>query len=140
LKILVDTNVLLDVVLNRKPFVENASLIWRLAEQKEITAYISNTSVTDIYYICRKHAGKEKARNFIADILDTFTLADIDESGFRQALSSDIDDFEDAVQYVIGTKANCKAFVTRNKEDFANKSDVLDPAEFISQLKAKLLP
>ena len=135
MKVLVDTNVLLDVVLNREPFVEHASLIWRLAEQKEITVCISNTSITDIYYICRKHAGKETARGFIVDILDTFTLADIDEIGFREALGSDIDDFEDAVQYVISKRSGCTAFVTRNKGDFGNKPDVLDPAEFIEKLK-----
>lgn len=115
--------------------MEYSSLIWRLAEQKEITAFISNTSVTDIYYICRKHAGKEKSRSFISDILDTFILADIDESGFREALNSDIDDFEDAVQYIISQKANCTFFITRNKIDFAAKPDVLDPAEFMEKLK-----
>ncbi len=115
--------------------MEYSSLIWRLAEQKEITAFISSTSVTDIYYVCRKHAGKEKARAFISDILDTFNLADIDESGFRAAINSDIDDFEDAVQYVISQKANCTLFITRNKSDFANKPDVFDPAEFIDKLK-----
>jgi len=135
-KVLVDTNILLDVVLNRKPFVEYASLIWRLAELKEIAAYVSTTSITDIYYICRKHAGKEKARDFIADILNIFILADIDESGFRDALDSDISDFEDAVQYVISKRAGCNAFLTRNKGDFGNKSDALDPAEFIDKLKA----
>lgn len=118
--------------------MEYSSFIWRLAEQKEITAFISNTSVTDIYYICRKHAGKEKSRSFISDILDTFNLADIDESGFREALNSDIDDFEDAVQYIISQKVNCTFFITRNKIDFAGKSDVLDPAEFIEKLKASI--
>jgi hypothetical protein len=52
------------------------------------------------FFIIGKHAGQEKARAFIADILDTFTLADIDEEGFREALNSDMADFEDAVQYV----------------------------------------
>jgi hypothetical protein len=62
-------------------------------------------------------------------------LADIDENGFRAAINSDIDDFEDAVQYVISQKANCTLFITRNKSDFANKPDVFDPAEFIDKLK-----
>jgi len=134
-KVLIDTNILLDIALNRKPFVEHATILWRLAEQKEITACISNTSITDIFYICRKHAGKDTARSFITDILNTFTLVDIDEHGFREALASDITDFEDAVQYVICTQNGCDALVTRNKKDFGNKPKVFDSAELIEQIK-----
>jgi len=134
-KVLIDTNIVLDIALNRKPFVEHAALLWRLAEQKEITAYLSNTSITDIFYIIRKHAGQEKARDFIADILDTFSLADIDEEGFREALHSGMSDFEDAVQYVICMRNGCDALATRNKVDFGERPNVLDPAELIERIK-----
>jgi predicted nucleic acid-binding protein len=132
--VLIDTNVMIDIALNRKPFVEDAALLWRLAEQKVITGCLSNTSITDIFYIVNKHAGREKTRGFIADILDTFTLADIDEEGFREALSSDMQDFEDAVQYVICERNGCDALVTRNKADFGERADVLDPAELINRI------
>ena len=135
MKVLIDTNIVLDIALNRKPFVEHASLLWRLAENKVITACVSNTSITDIFYICRKHAGKDTARSFIADILDTFSLADIDKQGFRDALHSEITDYEDAVQYVICTRNGCDALITRNKADYGNKVNVLDPAELIEHLK-----
>lgn len=135
MKILIDTNVVLDIALNRKPFVEHAALLWRLAEQQEITACLSNTSITDIFYIINKHAGQEKARAFVADLLDTFTLADIDEEGFREALNSGMNDFEDAVQYVICARNGCDALVTRNKTDFGNRPNVLDPTELIERIK-----
>jgi predicted nucleic acid-binding protein len=138
-KVLIDTNIVLDIALNRKPFVEHSSLLWRLAEQKVITACLSNTSITDIFYICRKHAGKETARSFIADILDTFSLADIDKQGFRDALHSEITDYEDAVQYVICMRNGCDALITRNKADYGNKVNVLDPAELIEHLKTSSL-
>jgi predicted nucleic acid-binding protein len=134
-KILIDTNVLLDIALNRKPFVEHAALLWRLAEQQEITVCLSNTSITDIFYIINKHAGQKKARGFIADILDAFKLADIDEEGFREALNSGMSDFEDAVQYVICTHNGCEALVTRNKFDFGDRPNVLDPAEMIERIR-----
>jgi predicted nucleic acid-binding protein len=136
-KVLIDTNVVLDIALNRKPFVDQAALLWRLAEQKEITACLSNTSITDIFYIVSKHADKEQAREFIADILDTFMLADIDEEGFREALKSGMDDFEDAVQYVICTRNNCDVLATRNKGDFPDSPNVLDPAELIERIKTQ---
>jgi predicted nucleic acid-binding protein len=137
LKVLIDTNIVLDIALKREPFVEQAALLWRLAEQKEITACLSNTSITDIFYIVGKHAGKEQAREFIADILDTFSLADIDEEGFREALNSGMSDFEDAVQYVICTRNNCDVLATRNKADFPDRPNVLDPAELIERIKAQ---
>lgn len=56
MKVLFDTNVVLDIALNRRPFVEDASLLLRLAEQKEITACLSNTCITDIFYLINKHA------------------------------------------------------------------------------------
>lgn len=136
MKALIDTNVVLDIALNRKPFVEQAALLWRLAEQKVITACLSNTSITDIFYIIRKHAGQEKARDFITDILDTFRLVDINEDGFREALHSGMHDFEDAVQYVICTRNGCDALATRNKADFGNRPNVLSPAELIERIKA----
>jgi predicted nucleic acid-binding protein len=134
-KVLIDTNIVLDIALNRKQFVADAALLWRLAEQKEITACLSNTSITDIFYIVRKHAGQEKARAFIADILDTFSLADIDEDGFREALNSGMADFEDAVQYVIFMRNGFDALATRNKVDFGDRPNVLDPAELIERLR-----
>ena len=137
MKVLIDTNVVLDIALNRKPFVEHAALVWRLAEQNEVTACLSNTSITDIFYIVGKHAGKEQASEFIADILDTFTLVDIDEEGFREALNSGMSDFEDAVQYVICTRNDCDILATRNKADFPNSPNVLDPAELIERIKSQ---
>lgn len=135
MKVLIDTNVVLDIALNRKPFVENAALLWRLAEQKKITACLSNTSITDIFYIINKHAGQEKARAFVADILDTFKLVDIDEEGFREALNSGMNDFEDAVQYVICERNGCDVLATRNKADYPDRPNVLDPAELIERIR-----
>ncbi len=107
----------------------------RLAEQKEITACLSNTSITDIFYIINKYADQEKARSFIADILDIFELVDIDEDGFRAALNSGMDDFEDAVQYVIFMRNSCEMLATRNKTDYGDRSNVLDPTELLEQIR-----
>lgn len=135
MKVLIDTNIILDIALNRKPFVEQAILLWRLAEHKEITACLSNTSITDIFYIINKYAGQEKARCFIADILDSFKLVDIDEEGFREALNSGMKDFEDAVQFVIGKHNGCEVLVTRNKADYGDRPNVLAPAELLERIR-----
>jgi hypothetical protein len=61
--------------------------------------------------------------------------AESNETKVSAALNSDIDDFKDAVQYIISQKANCTFFITRNEIDFTGKPDVLDPAEFMEKLK-----
>ncbi|MEM5787437.1 MAG: PIN domain-containing protein [Syntrophobacteraceae bacterium] len=137
MKVLFDTNVVLDIALNRHPFVEHAALLWRLSEQGQITACLSNTTITDIFYIVDKHAGRQKALESISDILDTFKLVDIDEEGFRAALAENIRDFEDAVQYVICTRNGCDVLVTRKKNDYGDKPEVLDPAELIEWIMAE---
>jgi hypothetical protein len=71
----------------------------------------------------------------VVRITKTVTLADIDDEGFREALNSDMRDFEDAVQYVICTRSGCDALVTRNKVDFGDKPNVFDPAELIERLR-----
>jgi predicted nucleic acid-binding protein len=134
-KVLIDTNIVLDIALNRAPFAEHAAILWRLAEQKEITACLSTTSITDVFYVRKKHVGNDTARDFIADILDTFTLVDIDEQGFREALNSEMADFEDAVQYVICSRNGCDCLATRNKADYGNRPNVFDPADLIKQIE-----
>lgn len=63
------------------------------------------------------------------------SLAYIDEEGFREALNSGMDDFEDAVQYVISTRNGCDVLATRNKADFGDRPNVFGPAELIEQIK-----
>lgn len=81
--------------------------------------------------VCRPREG----RSFIADILDTFKLADIDEEGFREALTSGMNDFEDAVQYVICMHNGCEVLATRNKADYGDRPGVLAPAELLERIK-----
>lgn len=135
MKLLIDTNVFLDIILSREPFTKDAVLIWKIIEKKFVKGYISATTITDIHYISKKSIGDEKSKSFIKEILDIFEIIDADKQCFYKALNSTIKDFEDAVQYEISEKIKCDYIVTRNKGDYKDISNVLGPGEFLAILK-----
>lgn len=135
MKIYLDTNILLDIALNREPFARDSILIWKIIEQKFVAGYISATTITDIHYICKKNIGNEKSKSFIRDILDIFEIIDADKECFYNALNSEITDFEDALQYEISIKNECDYIVTRNLKDFINIENVVTPDQMIALLK-----
>ena len=133
MNILVDTNVILDVLAERKPFYELSARIWSLAECGDIAAYISAISYNNIYYIVRKAAGKEKARESLRYIRDVFRTVAADDQLINQSIDSDIDDFEDAIQYYSGTRAHVRYLVTRNQHDFPDSGlTIVVPEEFLA--------
>jgi predicted nucleic acid-binding protein len=98
MRVLVDTNVVLDVLLKREPWVTEAAAVWRLCSEAAITGYVSASSFTDIYYVARRHTDRERARTALRLCLDTFAVCPIDQSTLERAYSLPGDDFEDNLQ------------------------------------------
>ncbi len=133
MKILLDTNIVLDYSLQRSEFVNNARKIFSMAFNHNIEAYISASTVTDIYYIVQKYKTKEEALKFLQNIILFIEIAAVDKSVVLQSLHSDFQDFEDAVQNFSATDAEVNAIVTRNKKDYEfSKLPVYTPEEFIA--------
>ncbi|MBT3605448.1 MAG: PIN domain-containing protein [Candidatus Latescibacteria bacterium] len=121
--VLFDTNVVLDVLLDRVPFAETALLLFHRVERKSIQGDLCATTLTDIYYIARPAVGKETALNRICELLDLFEIASVDRSILKTAADGDFLDFEDAVLYESAKRIDIDAIVTRNRDDF-EKSDI----------------
>lgn len=135
MRILIDTNVILDIALERQPFVEQAIRLLEMAQQADLTVYVTATTITDLYYITRKANGRTIAHDFIVDLLRIVEIADVDGSIIREALHSEIDDFEDAIQESAAKKQAIQVFVTRNEADFVNSVlQVYDPGSFLKSL------
>jgi predicted nucleic acid-binding protein len=100
--ILLDTNVILDILLNRKPWYTNAALIFGMAQQNLIKGYISASTITDLFFITSKENGKNNAREAIKRLLKVFYPATVTDKNIYQALELDWDDFEDSVQFIVG--------------------------------------
>lgn len=135
MKAILDTNVVLDVLLDRKPFVEPASKIFALAEQSAIEGFLCATTVTTVNYLLRDSLSTAKAKETLWRLLNLFEVAVVNRPVIERALRSKITDFEDAVLGKSGHIAGAECIVSRNTKDFRRASlKVFDPIEFLSQL------
>ncbi len=118
MKVLLDTNIVLDYILERQDFVENARQIFRLAYDKKIEAYFSANTITDIFYIVRKYKPKDEVLCFLQNLLSFVDVANVNKTVILKALNSNFPDFEDAVQNFSAINSDIKIIVTRNLKDF----------------------
>jgi predicted nucleic acid-binding protein len=120
MRVLIDTNVVLDFLQEREPFWEGAARLFEWIDAGEIEGFIAATTITNIYYIVRKAAGVVVAQDAIAQILTDLTIATVNRDVLEQAISLQFADFEDAVQYACGVIYGVDAIVTRDKSGFMN--------------------
>lgn len=131
-KVLLDTNVVLDFALAREPFFEHAQSILALAFEQKIMAYLSATTVTDLYYIARKNKGSAETKLFLSDLLTFIEVAEVGKNSVLKALESDFKDFEDALQDCVAQENQMDYLITRNLEDFKQAQiKVLNPEQFL---------
>jgi len=133
MKVFIDTNLVLDVLAERKPFYETSARIWELVENRDLTGYLSATTITDVFYILRKQLGSERAYDTVNKIMMVFDITSVSQADIKKALNLGFKDFEDALQVVCAKKTGAKYLITRNKEDFqeAQGIEVVDPEAFL---------
>ena len=119
MRVLVDTNVVLDVLLKREPFCKDSTVILYLAKGAVISAFFAAVSMTNISYILQKH---KKSTVEVYQELDKlavlFRLAPVTETTISTALALRWKDFEDAVQFIAAKESEVEYIITRNKADF----------------------
>lgn len=130
MKVLFDTNVVLDVLLDRQPFRASAAQLVARVERQEIVGVLGATTLTTIYYLVSKASGKQQARAAVQNLLKLFQVAPVDHTVLESAAESLIGDFEDAVLHDAGRAAQVDALLTRNGRDFTKGSLlILSPQE-----------
>ena len=130
-KLLIDTNVLLDISINRELFINDAIKFFRITKDNNSVCYITSNTITDIYYISKKVIGHSNSISFLISILKIVELINIDKTIIINALESGFSDFEDAIQYFSATESKIDYIITRNKKDFKNsKIPILTPKEY----------
>lgn len=121
MKILIDTNIILDFLLQREPFFQDAELLFKAIDDGKIVGYVTATTLTDIFYIARKHTSSIKqARQAISEVLTVMCVCSVDRAILESALNSGFDDFEDAVQIFSAVAQNLDAIVTRDNRGFVS--------------------
>lgn len=123
MRVLVDTNVVLDVLQGRPAFVNDATLIFDLVERGIITGLLCATTITTLAYLAgpqHKAAGKQAATKQIRQLLVLFEVAPVTRAVLDAALASKTSDFEDAVLAEAALQAGAQAIITRNLRDFTH--------------------
>jgi predicted nucleic acid-binding protein len=117
-RILLDTNIVLDVLLDRPPHVEASAAAWAAVETGVSQGMLAAHAVTTIHYLIRKEMGNAKAARTISAILRVFDVAAVDGGVIQEALQLPISDFEDAVTAAAARLAGCECIVTRDPKGF----------------------
>ena len=129
-------NLVLDVLLDRRPHAGTASDIWSAAETGRVQGFLSAHAVTTVHYLNTRDVGSKAAREITDALLSVFEVAPVDEAVMRSALALGFPDFEDAVTAAAAQRARCAAIVTRNPRDFRKSPvRVLTPAEAAAWLE-----
>lgn len=117
-RVLFDVNVVLDVLLDRRPYVEASAAAWAAVETGIAEGLLAAHAVTTIHYLVRKEMGATKARRIISAMLRVFGIAGVDHAVIREALQLSCSDFEDAVTAAAARLARCEYIVTRDPKGF----------------------
>jgi len=134
-RLLLDVNVVLDVLLDRGPFVSAASAVWSAVEEGRAVGMLSAHAVTTLHYLNGRAAGERTARDTTEALLSVFEVAALDGAVVNAALALGFRAFEDAVTAAAARRARCDAIVTRNPKDFKGSPvKVLTPAEAVAWL------
>lgn len=134
--VLLDTNIILDIALERREFFEKSEELLLFINKSHIPVFITATTVTDIYYILKKSKGHDSTISFLKSLFDFIGICGVNKETILNALNSEFNDFEDAVQSYSAIQNGIKIIVTRNISDFKKSNlEVLTPAAFIQQYK-----
>ena len=137
MRVIVDTNVVLDVLLAREPFAGTGAEVFVLVEQSSIEAALCATTVTTVDYLLTQSLPRNEARRALQALLGLFEVAPVNRAVLEGALGSRIEDFEDAVLEQAGLLVGAEAIITRNTKDFRRSSiKALDPIELLRAIEA----
>ena len=135
MKVLIDTNVILDVLTGRKPHVDASADFLRLCGT-HIAGFITASQTTDIFCLLRR-GGKSisETKSFIRKLTDNIRVMDVTASDVKNALESGMDDYEDALLAFNGERHKAQFIVTRNEKDFDESPiPAITPQMFMAQL------
>lgn len=135
MKVLIDTNIILDVLCKRPAFYEDSAKVFKLCEVKKISGVISALSIPNIMYILRKELDADKTREIHDILMLIFSVADLKADDLKKAAGMRFKDYEDAIQSACATRIKANYIVTRNIKDFSeSKVTAIKPAELLDRI------
>lgn len=136
MKLFLDTNVLLDVLAQRTPWMQDSAALLSLVDTGQIQGFVAAHTITTLHYLLSKHLSRDKASAALVELVDLVQIATVDAAVIQKGLSLGWPDFEDAVQAVCALEIGADYFVTRNPQDFSALSiPVVNPSEVLHFLR-----
>jgi predicted nucleic acid-binding protein len=135
-KVFLDTNILVDLIADRKPFSKYAVEIFKTAEEEKIQLFTSSHSIATTHYLLKKYVNEKELREILLNLLDFLIVIPVDIDVLKKGLRSNHKDFEDAIQILCASSiAGINFIVTRNTKDFkTSEIVVLTPDEMCLNL------
>jgi predicted nucleic acid-binding protein len=138
MRVLFDTDVVLDLILDRQPFVQVATELFELHEQGRIDIFVAAVTPINVFYITRKNKGLDRARRAIDELLSSVAVCPLDQAILVKAQKTAFKDFEDAVQHTCAAASGLDAIVTRNLNDYKDATlPVFSPPDFLKKLRTE---
>ena len=130
-----DTNIIIDILLEREPFVDDSYKVLSLCEEHKVNGFISASSITDIYYLVRKYThSTELAYNAVGKVLEIVKICSVTNDDVLTAFQRKAKNFENCLVATCAKSIHCDYIVTRNKKDFEEFDiPLLTPTEFLEQ-------
>jgi predicted nucleic acid-binding protein len=134
---MIDTNIILDVLLEREPFYQHSRKVLELCESGKIHGFISASTATDIFYLVRKSlSSTDEAYKALGNILNIVKILTVTNDDVNSAFVQRASDFEDCLLATCAKSNKCDGIVTRNKKDFLSFGiTILSPEDVIDSFK-----
>ena len=135
MKLFLDTNILIDVIANRKPWVDEALVLLELAKQKKLTVIVADFSFINLAYITRKLFTQEELYALFSDLCLYVKVVEVGGMIIKKSFQKRWKDMEDCVQYLVAKREEADYLITRNEKDFSDSDiPVLSPSEFLDMI------
>ena len=129
----IDTDVIIDFLIDRKPYSREAAIIFTLIEQKKLKGYASSLTFSNLYYVLRKLESHKKVISKLDSLSKILIILKVEEQTIRNALASGFPDFEDSIQYYCAIESKkIDSIITRNTKDYKNSEiPVMTPEDYL---------
>ena len=139
--VLFDTNVVLDVLMDRQPHSQSAAELMALVERQKLSGVLGATTVTTIHYLAYKSVGAAGAARHIRKLLSIFDVAPVTWETLSDALNLNFPDFEDAVLHEAARRTGVSGIVTRDPKGFSKAVlRVYSPSELLKTFENAEIP
>jgi predicted nucleic acid-binding protein len=135
MRVLFDTNIILDLFLDRTPFADDAADLWQANVDGRLEGFVSAITPVNLFYIARRLKDRHTAFQAVSEVLAALSVCQVDQLTLQTALALSFTDYEDAVQHASATASGLDAIVSRNSKDFTGATiPIFSPAQPLSQL------